>query len=252
MAKAPPSVVRAVLYTFAPDEIRPVLERFRIQELPAQRDVVPDCVITYGGDGTFLNAERDWPGVPKVVLRRSRVCSACRKRVPVEVLRDLAHASWKIIEYPKISFTLGLTETVATNDIILRNWNPNQALRFSLEDARGGKVPNGEIIGDGLVFATPAAESAYYQSITREAFRGAFGLAFNNPTVALRPVAFSEEFSLTVRILRENAILCIDNWPSFWFLRAGETFTICSSPLVTRVYDLRGYYCRSCRPNLSF
>ena len=35
----------------------------------------PELVFTYGGDGTILDAERKFPGVPIVPIQNSRICS---------------------------------------------------------------------------------------------------------------------------------------------------------------------------------
>jgi NAD kinase len=244
------SQVEAILYSFAPEEVRPFLKKYGIRELPLSRKSKPQVVITYGGDGTFFNAERDWPGIPKVFLRRSRVCAKCLKQVPRRVLQDLGKKDWTLRQYPKVAFTMGLVESVATNDIILRNWNPNQALRFGFSYAKGCKVPKGEIIGDGLVLSTEFGAGAYYQSITGEKFKSNFGLAFNNPTKPIKPVEIDGDFIMEIEILREYGVLCLDNLPCFWFLRAGETFTVKRHKEFTRVFDLMHYYCKACQREL--
>ena len=38
---------------------------------------LPDIVISYGGDGTFLRAERKYPGVIKALFRYSNICKKC-------------------------------------------------------------------------------------------------------------------------------------------------------------------------------
>ena len=37
----------------------------------------PDYVITLGGDGTVLFSERKFPQVPKLIIKRSRICRKC-------------------------------------------------------------------------------------------------------------------------------------------------------------------------------
>lgn len=242
---------KVILYSLNPAEIRPHLAALGYQELPNSRAEKPDLVVSHGGDGTFFTAEREWPGVPKLICRRSRVCNACQQNVPRLMLEHLRHKPVNIREYPKILFSIGLSDEVAVNDIILRNWNPNQALRFAFEATRGGDFPQGEIIGDGFVVATRIGARAYYRSITRQEFKSHFGLAFNNPTKSLDPIDLSQDFSLTVNILRENGLLCLDNLPSFMFLRAGDRFTVRPHSERTRVIDLPDYYCTACRAEVS-
>ena len=242
----------AILYSEFPEEIRPLLRELEVEELPLKRSSNPEFIISYGGDGTFLTAERDWPEIPKIVLRRSRVCEECKKDVPAKILHHMVSKKFEIKEFPKLVFYLGLTEGIATYDIILRNWNPNQALRFGLHQGKGGTYPKGEIIGDGLVFGTRIGAKGYYRSITREEKISHFALAFNNPCVPMNPVALEDQFSVEVEILRENAILCLDNLPSFWFLRAGDQFQVKKHHQKTRVIDFLEYYCEPCQKELSY
>ena len=37
----------------------------------------PEMVICYGGDGTLLFGEREYPGIPKILVRNSKVCFLC-------------------------------------------------------------------------------------------------------------------------------------------------------------------------------
>ena len=243
---------KAIIYSPYLAEIRPLLKELDIEEIPRQRDSNPPFVITYGGDGSFLTAEQEWPEVPKIVLRRSRVCNTCREAVPRKALESLVCKKHDIRTFPKIVFNMGLTQGIATYDVVLRNWHPNQALRFCLENVSGGKVPDGEIIGDGLVMATPIGAGGYYRSITEGEFQSNFGLAFNNPTQPMEPISLADNFSVTVRILRENAFLCLDNLPSFWVLRVGDIFSVTKHPKVTRLVDILEFYCGNCRKELRF
>jgi NAD kinase len=243
---------KAVLSSPYMREIGPVFEELGIEVLPHDLSQKPNVVITFGGDGSFLSAESAWPGVPKVILRRSRVCKTCRKEVPRKVLQSLMKKDHAVREFPKIAFKMGLIEGVAANDIILRNWNPNQAIRFSLSEAQGASVSEDEVIGDGLVLATPIGAAAYYRSIVRQEFKSGFGLAFNNPTIPLSPIHFEGKFSVKVKILRENALLCLDNLPSFWVLKIRDSFTLTHHPGITRIVDILSYYCDDCQGKLAF
>lgn len=37
----------------------------------------PQFVVSYGGDGTLMQAEYDYPGIPKIILKDSMVCKKC-------------------------------------------------------------------------------------------------------------------------------------------------------------------------------
>jgi len=233
---------KAILYSYAPDEIRPLLKEFQIEELPRKRSSKPDYILVYGGDGTFLTSERDWPGVPKILIRRSRVSNEFIKKAPRKILDFIRKGDFQIKTFPKLVFHLGLIEGVATSDIIIRNLNPNQALRFRLEGEKNTKVPNEEIVGDGLVFATPLGAKGYYRSMTRGDFTKGFSIAFNNPTKAFDPIFLDDDFSVKVKITRENSLVCLDNLPSFWYLRQTEEILVKKHPQNTQIVDTTSFY----------
>ena len=52
------------------------VEKMRTQLAERELEYVesdPDLVISYGGDGIFLIAERIFPGVPKILIRDSEI-----------------------------------------------------------------------------------------------------------------------------------------------------------------------------------
>src|SRR3990167_7079058 len=62
----------------------------------------PDAVISYGGDGTLLIAERLYPLVPKLPLKHKSIGSKCYK-IPIErALEIIAKRSYNIKEHPKL------------------------------------------------------------------------------------------------------------------------------------------------------
>ena len=76
------------------------------------------------------------------------------------------------------------------NDILLRNSDIRSTVRFSV--TVNSEPLTDEVIGDGLVVATPFGSSAYFRSISNTTFRTGIGIAFNNCTdfgnhVVLRP-----------------------------------------------------------------
>jgi hypothetical protein len=67
----------------------------------------PEVVITFGGDGTFIGAERDFPSIPKFPLRNSRVCHICSS-LPNEVLiQKIAAGTVKSKTFVKLSTEFG-------------------------------------------------------------------------------------------------------------------------------------------------
>ena len=37
----------------------------------------PDLIVCYGGDGTILYAEMNFPQIPKLIIKKSRICRKC-------------------------------------------------------------------------------------------------------------------------------------------------------------------------------
>lgn len=68
-------------------------------------DERPDLVISYGGDGTFMRAETAFPGVPKLVLKGSRICNFCSPLPNEEMLRRAFAGALERRELMKLDVT---------------------------------------------------------------------------------------------------------------------------------------------------
>lgn len=191
-------------------------------------DERPDAIVAYGGDGTLMGAERDFPGVPKVGLRRDDSCMKCDRHRDEAVLRRIAEGSAPVERLMKIEGVCRDLRLTAINDVIFRNADPRSAVRFvvSLNDAPVTE----EIIGDGLVVATPFGSSAYFRSITRMTIRAGIGVAFNNCTDFLTHLVIRENETLTVRLTRGPATLTCDNDPRQFPIDAGDRLVLRRAP----------------------
>ncbi len=174
----------------------------------------PDIVLTYGGDGTLLHAERRYPCVPKVALRNSRTCQKCHDHAVEHALDALRRGSYRSRRLPKLlvearrgSRLLGRGE--ALNEVSLRNREVERALRFLL--VVDGKTISGPFIGDGVVVATPFGSAAYYRSITRASFARGFRFAFNNVVQRVGSAPLRASFSFHVTIVRGPGVVSADN-----------------------------------------
>ena len=56
----------------------------------------PDVIVSYGGDGTLLSAERKFPGIPKLPIRDSKVCKKCPIHTTEHLLQKLSDGNHKI------------------------------------------------------------------------------------------------------------------------------------------------------------
>lgn len=184
----------------------------------------PDLVISYGGDGTFLWAERTYPGVTKALFRYSKICKKCHNLPIDHALALIKKKKYKIVNHNKLEARVDTTKLLAVNDIVIRNALPTHAIRFTLE-INGRKLDN-EFIGDGIVVATPFGSTAYFQSIARKTFANGIGIAFNNTTVQQKPLFLPENSLIKLTITRGEAFVVADNEPRMIVLTPGKSMTI--------------------------
>ena len=193
----------------------------------------PDIVISYGGDGTFLWAERRYPGVPKALFRYSKTCKKCHNLPIDHALELIKKKKYRIIHHTKIEAKINSTRLLGTNDIVIRNAMPTHAVRFTL--SVNGKKINKEIIGDGIVAATPFGSTAYFYSITRKTFKKGIGIAFNNTTIPHPPIFLPEKAKIKFTVTRGEAFAVADNEPRMIVLTPGKSITITSSKQKARI-----------------
>jgi NAD+ kinase len=187
----------------------------------------PDIVISYGGDGTFLRAERKYPGIVKALFRYSNICKKCHNLPIDHALALIKKKKYKVSTFSKLEARVGKSLLTAANDVVIRNAMPTHAIRFTLEI--NGKQVNDEFIGDGIVAATPFGSTAYFNSITRKTFSKGIGIAFNNTTKARKHLFLPENARITLTITRGEAFAVADNEPRLIVMTPGEKITITKS-----------------------
>jgi NAD+ kinase len=193
----------------------------------------PDFVITVGGDGTFLEAERSLPGIPKLLVRDSLVCFRCHDE-PLDKMLDMIQSGRGCIQtLMKLEAIHGNGQIQAVNDIVLRNKHPVRALRFKL--SVDGEAVDDNVVGDGIVAATPFGATGYYRSVTRSTFQRGFGLAFNNATEPRSPLLLPDSAELTIEITREQGQLVADNNLDIVTVQTGDRVTIRKATAVGRL-----------------
>jgi NAD+ kinase len=172
----------------------------------------PDFVFSFGGDGSFLIAERIFPLIPKLLIRDRSLCKKCNEDKLKIVLEKLIHKQFIIKKYYKIEAKIKkqnkLIKKIAVNDIVIRNKEPYHALRFTLRI--NNKRINDVFIGDGIVTATSFGSTGYFYSITKKNFKEGVGVAFNNVTIKANPLIFKNPI-IKLKIIRNKAVVCSDN-----------------------------------------
>ncbi len=183
-------------------------------------DVRPDVVVSYGGDGTFMQAEYAYPGVPKLLLKKSRICKLCSPVSNKDVIARFLKKQYRVESLMKIEARAKGKKLLGINDIIVHNQDPRHAIRYEIliDEKPMGK----EIIGDGIVAATPLGSTGYYRSITDSFFEVGMGLAFNNSTEQADHMVLRDSARIVIHIVRGPAIVYADNQPESVVLEAGD------------------------------
>ncbi len=189
-------------------------------ELVAEGET-PELVISYGGDGTLMQAEHAFPGVPKLYLKNSRIGKLAHpSKENEEILAHVASGEYQVEAVMKLEARVGDRVLAGLNDIVLHNANPRHGIRYTV--SLDGAPLHGEIIGDGIVFATPLGSTGYYRSITHSTFETGIGLAFNNSTEQFDHTVLDGARTIEACITRGPAEVYADNQAEGIALAEGE------------------------------
>lgn len=197
------------------DDIRADVERHDVFDVV---DENPDVVVCYGGDGTLLTAERQWPGVPKAPIRNSLRGNRCIAHPASQVLQRLAADELVRMEFSKLRCTVrrgndGAPErgVTAMNEVNVHMARINSAVRFKMwigdERYQGGD----EILGDGFVISTAFGSTAYFNHITRGFFHAGIGVAFKSTSEHTNHVVVPEDADVSILVTRGPAVMTYDN-----------------------------------------
>ena len=197
----------------------------------------PDFVITHGGDGTILIAERKYPGTPKITIRGSDRGFKCNysENDLEDVLIKIDNNTYKLKEEMKLLTTFQGKKYFSLNEVQIHNSSPIKAIRFSIGMDISWLFE--DIIGDGVVIATPFGSSAYFSSIGGEKFDKGIGIGFNNPyNLRLKPIIVDNGFDseICIKILRDDGLLLFDNDENFIKVKGGDEIKIEKSDITAK------------------
>jgi len=214
---------------------------FEVQQHPEEADVI----IVYGGDGALIGAEFDYPDIPKLAIRDNNVCEKCRHHQDDAVLKRLGNGEMPTTELPKLLAQVGNAQFQGLNDILLRNHDIRSAVRFCVYV--NDEQATDEVIGDGLVVATPFGSSAYFRSITNVTFRSGIGIAFNNVTEFINHFVLKESDEIRVHIVRGPAEVTSDNNPNVVHVESGDNIVIVAGETRAKILAVDTLRCSHCR-----
>lgn len=205
----------------------------------------PDTIISYGGDGTFLSCEREYPGIPKLPVRDSRYCNKCSNHDDKTLLQALKDNKIELKEFKKLHTNIEGKDLFALNDFVVRNEQTIHAVRFNffVDETQKGNL----LIGDGVVISTPFGSTGYFKSITGNSFDKGFAVAFNNLTEKQEPVYLEENNTAKFKLVRGKAILTCDNNPETFHIPEEMMLNFKISDLVAKVYEMETLRCTNCQ-----
>ncbi|NMA47605.1 MAG: hypothetical protein GX945_13685 [Lentisphaerae bacterium] len=223
-------------------DLKPLLLRVPAVQLVED---APDLVISHGGDGSLLGAERSYPGVPKCPIRDRRQNPKCPLHDEKTVLSKLFRGELMRTQLRKLSAKTEAGEELrGINDVVLSRKLTTSAIRYRLW--LDGVLYRGQIVADSLVVATPFGSTGYFQSITHGNIQAGIGLAFNNSMDLLGHTVVSENTKLTVQLLRGPAVLVADNDPHQISLKTDDLLHVRVMSQKTPVYGIDIFRCYDC------
>lgn len=190
------------------EEIKSLVRSFGLEI----SDKNPEAVLSYGGDGTLMEAEFAFPKIPKLFLRGSKICKRCSPLSNEEVLKRFTEGKYGIERRIKLEAAVNGETISGVNDIVIHNRDHRHAMRYNVwVNGRPINNPQNEIIGDGIVAATPFGSTGYYRSITDSFFEIGIGLAFNNSTEQVDHAVLPEDGKIKLQVVRGPAVVYADN-----------------------------------------
>lgn len=186
----------------------------------------PDFVVCYGGDGTILFSEREFPQIPKLVVKRGKMYrkyhyTLCDVKNILPKIRD---GNFRIQTEMKLETNLESGKLIGLNEIQIRAKLPIYAIRFSMS-VDGKEFEN--LIGDGAIVATPFGSTGYYTSTGGRQFRKGIGISFNNlHNKKIKSFVVPESSLIRAKVTRGPTWVLVDNYERFFELKDNFGITI--------------------------
>lgn len=193
----------------------------------------PELVVSYGGDGTLLRAEHKYPGIPKLYIKNTRIGKLALTLSNEEILEKFFKGEFTIEENFKIEALINDKKIIAANDLIIHNKDPRYAVRYHVEINKSQYIR--DVIGDGVIVATPMGSKGYYRSITDSYFELGIGIAFNNSTEQADHIVLKPDVVIHIEIARGPAMCYGDNQDGEVELKEGDVVEVKRSEEVMRL-----------------
>jgi len=199
----------------------------------------PDFVVCYGGDGTVLYGERKFPGVPKLIVKKKSICRKCDYVLHQvrEILLNIRNGRFSIRNEMKLEGRVLTKKLIGLNEVQIHTKLPIYGIRFSLSV---NEMEFDNLIGDGVVIATPFGSTGYYTSTGGKQFRKGIGISFNNiHNKRVKSYVVPESSKIEITVNRGPALLLADNNEKSFELNEKDVSVITKSETEARfIYAL--------------
>lgn len=200
----------------------------------------PDIIVSYGGDGTFLTAERNYPSIPKLIVKtetKTKEFDILEKELE-KYLPKLKKGLYKLVEIEKVEAIFKNKRLVGINEVQIRNRLPIEALRFDVF-IDNKKIEN--VIADGLIVATVFGSTGYYFSAGGKKFKRGLGLCFNNPyNQKVKSMILKGKEKIKVKLINGSGYLAADNNPLILNIKEGDEILIRKSEEKAKIIKFLG------------
>ena len=205
-----------------------------------------DAVVVLGGDGTFLRAVHEYPGVPLLGLNLGGLgyLTAVEERNFSAALEKLAAGRYRLSERCMIEVN---GRHAALNDVVITREMSGHSTRLDLEaDGR----PVTRYMADGLIFATPTGSTAYSLAAGGPVLMPDSGnlvvTPMNPHALGVRPLVVRDTVRFTVTARSRTAgnamkIGVYSDGENVLTLAEGRSVEIAKSGQTAKLVELEGY-----------
>lgn len=182
----------------------------------------PDFVVSYGGDGTLLRSEAEYPSVPKLFIKNTERGRLAHKKENEEVIEKFVAGNFSLRKVKKLEAIVnGKEKIIGGAEITLHNANPRHGVRYKVRIDEEEK--HHELIGDGVIVCNTIGSTGYYKSITDSYFEVGIGIAYNNSIEQADHIVLDNKRHIFITITRGPGILFADNQKEAITLHVGDS-----------------------------
>lgn len=86
----------------------------------------PEIVASCGGDGTLMKAEKDFPGIPKFILHKSKTTKKGHDISAEKILEKISQGEYRVENEMKIEASFKGKTITGLNEVIVHNSDPEE------------------------------------------------------------------------------------------------------------------------------